>query len=302
MEDLDEKAGILLTLLSGELVVARPEGMAPLSDSHVNAELLYNSLPLTNLIFILLFSGFLVGMAVFILSQSGWKGRGWWRWIPYVFLLAAASVSLFSFGMQWYLAGRMPLANTFETLEFVVLVFEIILLVAGRRNGLLLALGLLMAGALALVAHLVAENPVVTALMPVLHSGWLSLHVSLVMTSYALLAFTFVTSGAGLLLPRMSERMKTLSLCLLYPGVYLLGAGIFSGAVWAEVSWGQYWSWDPKETWALIAMMVYSVPLHRSVGFLRKDRAFHMYLMLSVLTLAMTYFGVNYLNSLHAYN
>lgn len=302
VEDLDEKAGILLTLLSGQLIVERPDAIAPLSDFRVDAEMLYNSLPLTSLIFILLFLGFIVGMAVCIFSQSRRKWMAWWSWIPYMFLSVAAAVSLFAFCMQWYLAGRLPLANTFETLEFVVLVFEIILLIVGRRNGFLMALGMLMAGSMALVAHLVAENPVVTALMPVLHSGWLSLHVSLVMISYALLVFTFVTSSVGLMVSSMSEMMKTLSLCLLYPGVWLLGAGIFAGAVWAEVSWGQYWSWDPKETWALITMLVYALPLHSSIRAFRNTRVFNIYLLVAVLSVAMTYFGVNHLDSLHAYN
>lgn len=302
VEDLDEKAGIILTLLSGRLIVARPDDVAPLTDAHVSAELVYNSIPVTAVTFMMLFAGFIAGMAVYLLLQSRAEAFSRWSLIPYVFLSGASVVSLSSFAMQWYLAGRLPLANTFETLEFVVLVMEILMLAVGRRHLLLMSLGLLMTGALALVAHLVASNPVVTPLMPVLHSGWLSLHVSLVMTAYAMLGFTFVVAAVALAVPSSALRMKTISLCLLYPGVYLLGLGIFTGAVWAEVSWGQYWAWDPKETWALVAFMVYAIPLHRRLRCLDTPRAFHSYLLLALFSLAMTYFGVNYLDSMHAYN
>ena len=98
--------------------------------------------------------------------------------------------------------------------------------------------------------------------------------------------------------------MRRRSLLLLYPGVWLLGLGIFTGAIWANVSWGSYWSWDPKETWALVTFLIYSLPLHNHV-FNKKDRGgnrnFHLYLLLALLSVGMTYFGVNYLDSMHAY-
>lgn len=301
VEDLDEKVGIILTLFSGELIVVRPDNIEPLSDTHIKLELLYNSIPFTKIIFMILMTGFLIGMALYLLSLSLKKGHGFIRKLPYILLAIATLFSFVAFVMEWYLSGRLPLANTFETLQFVVLIMELLLLMVGCRNKLLMNLGLLMAGALALVAHLVASNPIVTQLMPVLHSGWLSLHVSLVMTSYAILAFTFIIAVAGLMIPSSAERMKMLSMLMLYPGTYLLGLGIFTGAVWANVSWGQYWSWDPKETWALITLLVYTLPLHTSLKIFRSPRCFHLYLLLAILTIAMTYFGVNHLDSLHAY-
>lgn len=302
VEDLDEKVGIILTLLSGDLVTMRPADMPALSDTHVKIELLYNSIPFTKIIFILLFSGFLTGVALRLVSQQNIRKIRILRRLPFILLAIAALFSLASFLAQWYLASRLPLANTFETLEFVVLCFEAILLIFGRKNGLLLTLGLLMAGALALVAHLVASNPVVTQLMPVLHSGWLSLHVSLVMTSYSLFGFTFLIAVTGLLFPAYAGKMRTLAACILHPGVYLLGLGICTGAIWANISWGAYWSWDPKETWALVTFLIYAIALHPSIKFLRKTQPFLMYLLFAILSVAMTYFGVNYLDSLHAYN
>ena len=192
------------------------------------------------------------------------------------------------------------MANNYETLQFAVLVIEVLSLLVARRGDVLFPLAVLGSGALALVAHLMEMNPVVTPLMPVLHSPWLSLHVSLVMTSYALLGFTFMIALAAVITGDTDGKYYRLSLAMLYPGTWLLGLGIFSGAVWANVSWGQYWSWDPKETWALITLLVYALPLHR--GLLRTPRAYHIYLLFAILSIAMTYFGVNYMNSLHAYS
>lgn len=294
VEDLDEKVGIILTLYSDELIITRPENIEPLSDFRVRMELLYNSIPFTKIIFILLFLGFFSGMVGYLGVRLKWPG--------YVFLVAATVFSVGAFAFEWYLSGRLPLANTFETLQFAVLVIEVLLLAVGRRNHLLMSVGLLMSGALALVAHLVASNPVVTQLMPVLHSGWLSLHVSLVMTSYAILGFTFIIAVVGLVVSKSADRMRILSMAMLYPGVYLLGLGIFTGAVWANVSWGQYWSWDPKETWALITLFVYALPLHTSFRLLTTNRRYHLYMIFAILSIVMTYFGVNHLDSLHAYN
>lgn len=295
VEELDEKVGIILSLYSGDLIVTPPADVEQLSPAMVKLELLYNAIPFTTIIFIMLFTGFFVGMLGFMISLK-------MLLLARIFLVMAFAVSLCSFVFQWCLSGRLPLANTFETLSFVVLMTEVLVMVMSWRNPLLLSIGMLIAGAMALVAHLVEMNPVVTPLMPVLHSGWLSLHVSLVMMAYAILGFTFVNSVVALMVRSQSQRLAMLSNALLYPGVLLLGLGIFTGAVWANVSWGQYWSWDPKETWALITMLVYALPLHKGLPFFSKPRNLHIYLLASILSVSMTYFGVNYLNSMHAYS
>ena len=104
---------------------------------------------------------------------------------------------------------------------------------------------------------------------------------------------------AGLI--RDSEAYRRLNLLLLYPAVTLLAIGIIIGAIWANISWGNYWSWDPKEVWALITLIIYAIPLHR--GVLQRPRAFHLYCLLAFLSVVVTYFGVNFiLGGLHAYN
>ena len=107
----------------------------------------------------------------------------------------------------------------------------------------------------------------------------------------------------GLTMPRHAAELQALSQMFLYPAICTMGIGIFIGAIWANVSWGSYWSWDSKETWALITFMIYAIALHSvSLPALRRPRAYHLFMVLAFLSLIMTYFGVNYLLSgMHSY-
>ena len=141
-------------------------------------------------------------------------------------------------------------------------------------------------------------------LMPVLRTPLLQVHVISIVLGYFISFSLLVIGIAGLIVSReKSEKLRDLSTVLLYPAVFLLTFGIFLGAVWANISWGNYWAWDPKETWALITLLIYSVPLHqKSLGFLRNPKAFHLYCMLAFLSVLVTYFGVNMiLGGMHSY-
>lgn len=141
-------------------------------------------------------------------------------------------------------------------------------------------------------------------LMPVLRTPLLQVHVISIVLGYFIFFSLLVIGIAGLIVSReRSEKLRDLSTVLLYPAVFLLTFGIFLGAVWANISWGNYWAWDPKETWALITLLIYSVPLHqKSLGFLRNPKAFHLYCMLAFLSVLVTYFGVNMiLGGMHSY-
>jgi ABC-type transport system involved in cytochrome c biogenesis permease subunit len=148
-------------------------------------------------------------------------------------------------------------------------------------------------------------NPQITHLMPVLQSPLLSLHVCIIMVSYSLVAFTFLTGIAALLSRREAfmEQLADVSRMLLYPALFCMAAGIFLGAIWANVSWGRYWGWDPKEVWALITFLVYAFALHtETLPIFRKSRFFHIFMVTAFLTVLMTYFGVNFiLGGLHSY-
>ncbi len=173
---------------------------------------------------------------------------------------------------RWLQEGHIPLTNTPETLHFVVIcLFPFMPLSIALVTGI--------------GTWLPAQATQHTPLMPVLRSPWLAIHVSTVMLAYALLVISFFRRH------------------LLRWAVGLLAVGIFLGAVWANVSWGAYWSWDPKESWALITLLVYSIPLHTdSLPWFRSTRNYRIYSLLALATLLMTYFGVNYLlGGMHSY-
>lgn len=204
-------------------------------------------------------------------------------------------------------AGHPPMSNGYETMLLIAWIVIAASLAAGRRHAAMLPFGTLLAGFALLVATLSDMNPQISPLMPVLHSAWLCCHVSLMMASYALLGFIAVNGvmmWTVVLLSRDDTSRRVAGMAaygrlLLYPALFLLTAGIFTGAVWANVSWGSYWAWDPKETWALITMIVYAVPLHSRLG-----GALHWqsYLTFAFVSVIMTYFGVNmFFGGMHSY-
>ena len=145
------------------------------------------------------------------------------------------------------------------------------------------------------------------SLLPVLRSPFFSIHISTIVTAYALLLGIVVVGIIAIIRPKNQARMyrlKDISTAMLYPAVALLAAGIFIGAIWANVSWGNYWSWDPKEVWALITLLIYAAPLHGKIWkTFDKPLFFHIYGILAFLSVVITYFGVNLLlGGVHAYN
>ena len=208
--------------------------------------------------------------------------------------------------LRWCVSGHVPMSNGFETMLFMAWISMLLTLILTRQFPVMKAFGLVVSSFCLLVAMLASGNPQITQLMPVLQSPLLTFHVVFVMLAYAILAIiTLIAIQCLALRLRTSEmeRMTALSQFLLSPSVAFLAIGIFIGAVWANVSWGTYWSWDPKETWALITLMVYAIPLHQSsLWQSRKPRSYHWFVLLSFLTVLMTYFGVNYfLSGMHSY-
>lgn len=144
-------------------------------------------------------------------------------------------------------------------------------------------------------------------LMPVLRSPLFSIHISTIVTAYALLLGIMVVGIIAVIRPKdltRMERLKSISMAMLYPAVALLAAGIFIGAIWANISWGNYWSWDPKEVWALITLLIYAAPLHeKGWKTFQKPLFFHIYAILAIFSVVITYYGVNLiLGGVHAYN
>ena len=270
-------------------------------------ERLHNEAPLPKLLFIFCLSA---GFAL-VLSSIAFGGRA--KRVCKVAGVCAVSLSFSALTLweaaRWIAGGSLPLMNGYDTMLFMAWVVSFVALLAGRRSVPAMAVALIVSGAMLLVSHLSSMDPAITAAPPVLNSPLLAVHVSIIMVAYSLLSLTFACSAAALAArfgKNGKERMAALrrtSLLLLYPAMATLSVGIFTGAVWANVSWGSYWSWDPKETWALITMMAYAPALHSgSIPFLRRPAAYHAYVGAAFATLLMTYFGVNYLlGGMHSY-
>ena len=211
-------------------------------------------------------------------------------------------------GLRWWLSGHIPLSNGYETMLFMAWVLLVLTIVLFRKFRFFLWIGPLAAFCCLLVAMMTGSGSQITPLMPVLQSPLLSVHVMTVMCAYALFALQMMLGIYALYCSLFTihyslERVTALSQLLLYPAIFLLTIGIFLGAVWANVSWGNYWSWDPKESWALITLMIYAIPLHKaSIGAFNKPRFYHIYMISAFLTVLITYFGVNFvLGGMHSY-
>lgn len=209
--------------------------------------------------------------------------------------------------LRWFVSGHLPMSNGYETMQFMAWATLIVTLVMQKRFLPVKQFGPLLSSFALLVAMITDGNPQITQLMPVLQSPLLSVHVMVIMFSYALFGLTALIGLQGLIAHHRKQEEKeqqlaAISQFLLYPAVALIAIGIFIGAIWANVSWGRYWSWDSKETWALITMLIYSAPLHADIKWLRKAQHMHIYMLLAFLSVLMTYFGVNYfLSGMHSY-
>ena len=272
-------------------------GMSLPSETVVKAEHLYNAVPLPTILFMFNLTLGLVFIALFIYQLISQR--------PY-----NKSVGWTAYALRWVISGTIPLGNGYETMLVMAWFIQLITLLLYRRFRILLAFGFLLSGFFLLVSHISQMDPQIGRLMPVLRSPLLTIHVEIIMMAFALLSITFICGLTALVCQTIKKDSQAILLSLaqlsqlfLYPALTTLGMGIFIGAIWANVSWGNYWSWDPKEVWALITFMVYAVAVHqRSFPLFHKPLAYHLYVTLAYLTILMTYFGVNYLlGGMHSY-
>jgi len=219
-------------------------------------------------------------------------------------LLGVSFLALtFGLALRWIISGNIPMSNGYESMLTVAWFVMLISILMQLRIRIVMVFGFLISGFFLLVSHINQMDPAIGQMMPVLNSPLLSIHVSIIMMSYALLSLTFICGIMGICLRSHGEELQALSRIFLYPALTTMGFGIFIGAIWANVSWGNYWSWDSKETWALITFMIYAVVVHTlSLPVFRKPLVYHIYITLAFLSIAMTYFGVNYfLTGMHSY-
>ena len=220
-------------------------------------------------------------------------------------ILLSVSFLALTFGLvlRWIISGNIPMSNGYESMLTVAWFVMLISIILQFRIHLVMVFGFLLSGFFLLVSHINQMDPAIGQMMPVLNSPLLSMHVSVIMMSYALLSLTFICGIMGICLRSHGEELQVLSRLFLYPALTTMGIGIFIGAIWANVSWGTYWSWDSKETWALITFMIYAVAVHtQTLPIFHKPLAYHIYMTLAFLSIIMTYFGVNYfLTGMHSY-
>jgi ABC-type transport system involved in cytochrome c biogenesis permease subunit len=219
-------------------------------------------------------------------------------------LLGVSFLALtFGLALRWIISGNIPMSNGYESMLTVAWFVMLISILMQLRIRIVMVFGFLISGFFLLVSHINQMDPAIGQMMPVLNSPLLSIHVSIIMMSYALLSLTFICGIMGICLRSHGEELQALSRIFLYPALTTMGFGIFIGAIWANVSWGNYWSWDSKETWALITFMIYAVVVHtQSLPVFRKPLVYHIYITLAFMSIAMTYFGVNYfLTGMHSY-
>jgi len=249
--------------------------------------------------------------AVLLLAASLLLGRKkFLTWA--VFALSVLVLLLHSWGIwaRWYCSGQPPLSNSYEVTVFLSWCTALISLILFRRSAASSAFGLLLSGALLLVAGMNSMDPAITPLVPVLQSPWLMFHVAVIMAGYACFGINFLLSVYNLAAMSVCGEsspavQKTTLLVEIFAivGLMLMTLGTFLGAVWAGESWGTYWSWDPKETWALITILVYAIATHaRMVKRLDTPKWLCIFSIIGLLCVLMTYFGVNwFLTGMHSY-
>lgn len=273
------------------------------SDTVIKAEGIYNHFPFATILFIFNLTAGLLSV-LFLAHKKRYRLFTWLMSLSWCVLT-------FTLALRWVINGTIPLANGYETMLLLSWLIMLVSVLTTRKLQLMTTFGLLMSGFMLLVSHLGEMDPSITPRMPVLNSPLLSIHVSIIMISYALLSLTFISAIAYFLtcnskresVMAANRQLTVLSQIFLYPAITTLGLGIFIGAIWANISWGSYWGWDPKETWALITFMIYAIPLHtNSFSALGKPKNYHLFMLLSFFSILMTYFGVNYiLGGMHSY-
>lgn len=267
------------------------------SPTRLKAEHLYNSIPFATILF-------MVCLTFALLSLLRWK---WMKKLSFTVLVLSFAALTLCLTLRWIISGYIPMTNGYETMLIMAWMIMLASLLVYRKFPIILTFGLLLSGFLLLVSHLGQMDPKITPIMPVLSSPLLSVHVSCVMMAYGLFSITFMCGIYALIVRKIDEKksdeMHLISQLFLYPAEFLLTAGIFIGAIWANVSWGRYWGWDPKEVWALITMLIYAIPMHStSLAWMRKPSHYHWYMVVAFLAVLITYFGVNFfLGGLHSY-
>ncbi|MDD2781170.1 cytochrome c biogenesis protein CcsA [Sulfuricurvum sp.] len=286
------------------------------SDTKATVEILYNKVNIFEQLWPLYF---VVGFTLLILSfikiikpaiRAEWLSKVSFALLVLFFVAHTAGLA-----MRWYISGHAPWSNGYESMIYIGWASVLAGFIFSSRSVMTMAATAIMTGLILFVAHLNWMDPQVTNLVPVLQSYWLTIHVAMITASYGFLGLGALLGMITLILfilknsansDRLNLAIKELNAInemSLIIGLILLTVGNFLGGVWANESWGRYWGWDPKETWALVTILVYAVVIHlRMIKGAYSDYIFSVVSLLAFTSVLMTYFGVNYyLAGLHSY-
>ena len=286
------------------------------SENKVKAEMFYNHAYIFETLYPLyLLVGFILLILSFIKILKPKFNLDIFSKTALVLLIVFFLAHTFGLALRWYISDHAPWSNGYESMIYIGWATVLAGFIFSKRSPMTMASTGILTGLILFVAHLNWMNPQVTNLVPVLNSYWLSIHVSMITASYGFLGLGALLGFINIILfavkTKANEKQISLSIkelnaineMSLMVGLVLLTVGNFLGGVWANESWGRYWGWDPKETWALVTILIYAVVVHlRFIKSIYSEFNFSVISLLSFTSVIMTYFGVNYyLAGLHSY-
>ncbi|MCT7496492.1 cytochrome c biogenesis protein CcsA [Aliarcobacter cryaerophilus] len=282
--------------------------------SKINAEIVFNKLDIFfNLTLAYVLLGFImVVLAFVVIFKPEFKPAKTTK-IIFAILTILFAIQTFGMGYRWYLSGHAPWSDIYETLIYISWSAIFAGVIFFRNSLLALGAATIIAGIFMFTAHLTDVDPQITSLVPVLKSYWLTIHVSILTASYGFFGLSAILGFLTLIMfifrknrPHLDEIIKHISAIneiSLIIGLAFITIGNFLGGVWANESWGRYWGWDPKETWAYVSIVVYALVIHlRFVKSLNTPYVLATASLLAFSSIMMTYLGVNfYLSGMHSY-
>jgi len=284
------------------------------SQSKIDNEILFNKLslfPKLTVAYIIL--GLIMLIAAFVIVFNPKIKPKKTTFVFFIILAILFALHTFGMGFRWFISGHAPWSDTYESLLYISWSAVFAAVIFFRKSLLALSAGVIVAGIFMFTAHLTSIDPQITNLVPVLKSYWLTIHVSVLTASYGFFGLGAILGFLSLIMfifrknrPHIDENIKyitSINEIALIIGLSAITIGNFLGGVWANESWGRYWGWDPKETWAYVSIIVYAIVVHiRFIKPLNNPFAFSVASLLAFSTILMTYFGVNfYLSGMHSY-
>lgn len=286
------------------------------SENKINAEIAYNNYNVFSKL-VRYYGLTSVLLILFVILQIFYSKK----WIGFVVkFLIGIVILLFimhtlGLAARWFISGNAPWSNAYESIIYVAFTTMLFGFFLGRKSALTIAATTFVTSIILFTANMNWLDPEIANLQPVLNSWWLLVHVSIIVASYGPLTLGMILGIVALFLilfttkknkQKMDINIKELTIInemAVTVGIVMLTVGNFLGGMWANESWGRYWGWDPKETWALISIMIYAFVLHmRLIPGLRGRYTYNLWSVIAYFSIMMTYFGVNfYLSGLHSY-